>query len=117
MVPNQPTSLGFVSQGPWSAAHANVRNGRKADIGFTRLFGRAVVKRRRDSNNIDKTELVPDERLGRLFRAVCLCTSHPRGSEGRLMSVPGGKQTLAQVNPQTGQLCYVGLATRTKGGA
>ena len=32
-----------------------------------RLFDRAVVKRLRDSNTIDQTELVPNERLGSPF--------------------------------------------------
>jgi hypothetical protein len=63
------------------ARRANVRNGWKPDIRSTRLFDRAVVKRLRDSNTIDQTELVPNERLGSLVRAVCSSTSHPRRSE------------------------------------
>ena len=43
---------------------------------ITRLFERAVVKRLWDSNTIDQSELVPNERLGPLFRAVCLSASH-----------------------------------------
>jgi len=46
-----------------------------------------------------KTELVPNERLGILFRAVCLSSSDPRRSEDRLMSAMGGKRSLPKRIP------------------